>query len=99
MLGQDDTVIAAVREPETLKYLLQTWTEGQFLILKVDISSPDDIKDTFRTAEIRFGRIDLVYNNAGYSVMTELESTTEEETRKMFTVNVWGAINVTREAI
>ena len=98
-LEQGDIVIATVRKPETLEQLLQTWTQGQLLVLKVDVSSPDDIKDAFRTAEIRFGRIDVVYNNAGFSVMGELESTPEEEARKMFDVNVWGAINVAREAI
>jgi NAD(P)-dependent dehydrogenase (short-subunit alcohol dehydrogenase family) len=99
VLEQGDVVIATLRKPETLKHLSQTWTEGQLLILKVDVSNPDDIKDAFRTAEIRFGRIDVVYNNAGFSVMGELESTPEEEARKMFDVNVWGAINVAREAI
>ena len=79
--------------------LLQTWTQGQLLILKVDVSNPDDINDAFRTAEIRFGRIDVVYNSAGSSVMGELESTPEEEARKMLDVNIWGAINVAREAI
>ena len=99
VLEQGDIVIATVRKPETLQQLLQTWTQGQLLVLKVDVSSPDDIKDAFRTAEIRFGRIDVVYNNAGFSVMGELESTPEEEARKMFDVNVWGAINVAREAV
>ena len=98
-LEQGDIVIATVRKPETLQHLLQTWTEGQLLILKADVSNFDDIKDAFRTAEIRFGRIDVVYNNAGFSVMSEVESTPEEEARKMFDVNVWGAINVAREAI
>jgi len=98
-LEQGDIVIAAVRKPETLKHPPRTWTDGQLLILKVDVSNPDDIKDAFRTAEIRFGRIDVVYNNAGFSVMGELESTPEEEARKMFDVNVWGAINVARAAI
>ena len=98
-LEQGDIVIATVRKPETLKHLLQVWTKGQLLILKVDVSNPDDIKDAFRTTEIRFGRIDVVYNNAGSSLMGELESTPEEEARKMFEVNFWGAVNVAREAI
>lgn len=87
-----------MRRPETLQ-LLRTWTGGQLLILKLDVSKPDDIKDAFRTAEIRFGRIDVVYNNAGCSLMGELESAPEEDARKMFDVNFWGAINVAREAI
>jgi NAD(P)-dependent dehydrogenase (short-subunit alcohol dehydrogenase family) len=98
-LEQGDIVIATVRKPETLKHLLHVWTKGQLLILKVDVSNPDDIKDAFRTTEIRFGRIDVVYNNAGSSLMGELESTPEEEARKMFEVNFWGAVNVAREAI
>ena len=56
-------------------------------------------QDAFRTAETRFGRINVVYNNAGAFVVGELESTSEEEWRKMFDVNFWGAIGVAREAV
>ena len=41
---QGDIVIATIGKPETLKYLLGKGAEGRFLILKVDVSSPDDIK-------------------------------------------------------
>jgi len=44
VLEQGDTVITAVRKPETLRHLLETWTEDQLLVLEADVSNPDDIK-------------------------------------------------------
>ncbi|KAF9221717.1 NAD(P)-binding protein [Gyrodon lividus] len=46
-----------------------------------------------------FGRIDVVFNNAGQSMMGEVESVPEEDARRLFDVNFWGMANVSKEAI
>ncbi|KAF9221718.1 hypothetical protein BS17DRAFT_784558, partial [Gyrodon lividus] len=43
------------------------------------------------------GRIDVVFNNAGQSMMGEVESVPEENARRLFDVNLWGAANVSRK--
>ncbi|THG96423.1 hypothetical protein EW026_g5403 [Hermanssonia centrifuga] len=50
-------------------------------------------------AEKAFGRIDVVFNNAGYGMLAEVEGTPEDKARVMFDVNFWGATNVSREAV
>ena len=80
-----------------LKHLPKTRTEGQLLILKLDVPNPNDVQDAFKTTEIRFDCTD-VYNNVGFSMMGELEST-PEEAQKMFDVNVWGTVNFAQGTI
>jgi len=65
----------------------------------MDVSKPQDITDAFAQAEIHFGRIDVVFNNAGYAIMGEVEGTPDDQARALFEVNFWGAVNVSKEAV
>ena len=46
-----------------------------------------------------FGRCDVVYNNAAFAILSEIEGTPEEMARQIFEVDFWGATNVSLEAI
>ena len=46
-----------------------------------------------------FGRIDVVVNNAGYGQIGTLEELTDEEARENYAVNVFGTLNVIRNAM
>ena len=69
------------------------------LIIKVDVSKEDDIKAAFSQGVAEFGRIDVVFNNAGFIVIGEVEGTSMEDARKTFDVLFWGAMHVSVEAI
>jgi NAD(P)-dependent dehydrogenase (short-subunit alcohol dehydrogenase family) len=47
----------------------------------------------------RFGRLDVVINNAGYGAMGELEGFPEDEARKQFETLFWGPARLTKESI
>ena len=47
----------------------------------------------------RFGRVDIVFNNAGYFIMSEAEGMSDEHGRELFEVLFWGAANVSKEAV
>lgn len=47
----------------------------------------------------KFGRIDVVVNNAGYGLSGEFEALSDEQIRKQMEVNFFGLLNVTREAL
>jgi NAD(P)-dependent dehydrogenase (short-subunit alcohol dehydrogenase family) len=47
----------------------------------------------------KFGRIDVLINNAGYGLMGDFESIPDMEARKEFETNFWGTINMTREVV
>ena len=59
------------------------------LIIKVDVSKEDDIKAAFSQGAAKFGRIDVVFNNAGYGMMAEVEGAPEDKARGMFDANFW----------
>ena len=91
--------MATLRKPEVLSDLVAKYPASQFLVLKLDVTSPEDIKATFAKAVEIFGRIDVVYNNAGYGSLGEIEGTPDDVARGIFEVNFWGSTNVAREAV
>ncbi|KAF8996916.1 NAD(P)-binding protein [Cyathus striatus] len=98
-LSNGDNVIATLRNPEVLSYLASTYAPTQLLILKLDVTKPEEITSAFAAAHDKFGRVDVVYNNAGFGIISEVESAPDQLVRGMFEVNFWGAANVSREAV
>lgn len=99
LLQKGEIVVATARKPEVLDDLKAKYPASQLLVLHLDVDKPQEIKRTFVEAKNAFGRIDVVFNNAGWSMLGELEVTPEEEARKMFDTNFWAAANVSREAV
>jgi NAD(P)-dependent dehydrogenase (short-subunit alcohol dehydrogenase family) len=66
----------------------------QVLVLKLDVTQPDQIAAAVRAAEERFGGIDVLVNNAGIGYFAAIEEGDATEVRKMFDVNVFGLTSV-----
>ncbi|KAJ7852679.1 hypothetical protein B0H14DRAFT_2759791 [Mycena olivaceomarginata] len=64
------------------------------LVLKCDVTKLDEVLSAFSAAIERFGRVDVVFNNAGYAIVGEIEATPEDAARALFDVNFWGAVAV-----
>ncbi len=60
------------------------------LVLKLDVTQPDQVAAAVKAAEARFGAIDVLVNNAGIGYFAAIEEGEEAEVRKMFEVNVFG---------
>ncbi|KAH9843763.1 uncharacterized protein C8Q71DRAFT_12798 [Rhodofomes roseus] len=99
VLAKGDIAVATLRSPEVLAELKSKHSEDKLLVLKLDVSKPHEIKDAFAAAVKRFGRVDNVFNNAAYGIFGEAEAVPEDTARAMFDVNLWGAINVSKEAV
>ncbi|KAH9843767.1 uncharacterized protein C8Q71DRAFT_729992 [Rhodofomes roseus] len=99
VLKNGDSAVATLRKPEALAELSFQHGAGRLLVLKLDVTKPQEIHDAFSEAVERFGRIDVVFNNAGYSMLSEVEGAPEEAGRALFDVNVWGAVNVSNQAV
>jgi NAD(P)-dependent dehydrogenase (short-subunit alcohol dehydrogenase family) len=80
------TVITA-RDPAKLKGYADS---DQILVLKLDVTQPDQVAAAVKAAQARFGGIDVLVNNAGIGYFAAIEEGDAAEVRKMFDVNVFG---------
>ncbi|KAJ6606883.1 hypothetical protein B0H10DRAFT_2074180 [Mycena sp. CBHHK59/15] len=99
MLDQGLIVVAAVRRPDSMKAHQQKYGAENLLVVKVDVKSQEDVSAAFQEAEKKFGRIDVVYNNAGYSAVGEVEAMPMADAKDMFETNFFGATRVSLAAI
>ena len=60
------------------------------LVLKLDVTQPDQVAAVIEASIARFGHIDVLVNNAGIGYFAAVEESEEDEVRKMFDVNVFG---------
>ncbi|KZT74526.1 NAD(P)-binding protein [Daedalea quercina L-15889] len=58
-----------------------------------------DLSSRLRAGRAHFGRIDVVFNNAGYALFGEAEGMPDKLARDAMEVDFWGAANVSREAL
>ncbi|KAF5329572.1 hypothetical protein D9619_009001 [Psilocybe cf. subviscida] len=98
-LSKGDKVVATCRKPSSLDEIASKYASTQLLIIQLDVASTKDIAPAFDKAVETFGRVDVVYNNAGYAVLGEAEAVPEDVARRQFDVNFWGVTNVSREAV
>jgi NADP-dependent 3-hydroxy acid dehydrogenase YdfG len=86
LLAKGDTVIAAVRRPESMQELQVNFGANKLLVVKVNVQNQEDVDTAFKKAKTTFGRIDVVYNNAGYSAVGEVEAMPMSDGKDMFEV-------------
>lgn len=98
-LEKGERVVATLRTPSVLDNLTAKYSSNQLLVLQLDVGRVESISHVFTAAKETFGRVDVVFNNAGISVNGEVEGTPEDAARHLFDVNFWGAANVNKEAV
>lgn len=96
LLTQGYHVAATSRTKKALVEILGT--PDNFLPIEMDITNDKDVAKAIRLTVEHFGKLDVIVNNAGYSQIGTLEELTDEETRRNFDVNVFGSLNVIRNA-
>ncbi len=98
VLQNGDNIAATSRDADALKTAFPNYG-NRFLPLKLDITSDADVCAAIQQTIDTFGRIDVVVNNAGYSLVGSIEETTDEEFRQTLDVNLFGTVNVIRHAV
>ncbi|WP_160714131.1 oxidoreductase [Chitinophaga solisilvae] len=96
LLEQGYRVAATSRNLDELRKIAN---EDNFLPLTADLGTEASVAKAIADTVERFGRIDVVVNNAGYGQVGGLEELSDEESRANFDINVFGLLNVTRQAL
>jgi NAD(P)-dependent dehydrogenase (short-subunit alcohol dehydrogenase family) len=99
VLKKGDIAVATLRTPAALAGLAAQWPPDRLCVLELDVTRAEDVARAFAEAKRAFGRIDVVFNNAGIVLVGEVEGTPDRAARDLFEVNFWGAATVSREAV
>jgi len=98
-LAAGDRVVATGRNLQKLRTALAGAATGSLEILQLDVSDEAQASTAIDQALQKFGRIDVLLNNAGYSLIGNFEELATQEIERQFATNFWGVSHVMRAAL
>ncbi|REK77734.1 oxidoreductase [Paenibacillus paeoniae] len=91
-------VVVTARNMSAIADLVSGNTDN-VLAMELDVTKPEQIESTVKATIEKFGRIDVLVNNAGIGYFSSIEEAVEEEVRKMFEINFWGLMHMTNAVL
>jgi NAD(P)-dependent dehydrogenase (short-subunit alcohol dehydrogenase family) len=93
-------VVLAGRHREGLDEVARSFGDAQALVYEADVTNPDEVRALFDATREKFGRLDVLFNNAGVGTPfgVNLEDLTFEQWRKVIDTNLTGAFLCTQQA-
>ena len=91
-------VVATARRVSDLDGLVQEHG-GAAHVWALDVTDPSQIKAAVAEAEERFGRVDVLVNNAGYGYFAAIEEGEDADVRTMFETDVFGPVNLIKAVL
>ncbi len=98
LLKEGYRVAATSRTREALEGAFGPESE-RFLPLSMDVADEKDVARAVAEADAKFGRIDVLVNNAGYTHLCTIEEFSDADARAVFDVNVFGVLNCVRAVL
>lgn len=98
ILKRGDKVAATARNLASIADFKEKYGDN-VLTLELDVTNPEQVKNTVKQAFDHFGRLDIVFNNAGYSLVGTIEESSADEIKAMYETNIFGPISVIQAAL
>ena len=96
-LAHGDAVVATARDAAAVAK--RFGDHPALLGVSLDVTDEAQAARAVDAAIARFGRIDVLVNNAGFGLLGAVEEATTDEVRKLYETNVFGLLNVTRAVL
>lgn len=93
ILERGENAVITARRVENVQDIADRFPETA-LALGLDVSKSDQVEEVVRSAESRFGAIDVLVNNAGHGFRSAVEEGSDDEIRALFDVNFFGAVSL-----
>lgn len=97
-LKRGDKVAATARKLASIADLKEKYG-ANVLTLELDVTKADQAKTAVTQAHMHFGRLDIILNNAGYSLVGTIEEGSADEVRALYETNVFGPLAVIQAAL
>ncbi len=98
LLAEGHSVAATSRTIAELQKAISE-ENATFLPLEVDLINENSVENAVSKSVEKFGKLDVVVNNAGYGQLGTLEELTDLESRQNFDTNVFGSLNIIRKTM
>ena len=97
-LQRGDSVVATSRNPQAVAAAF-SGAADRLLAASMDLRHLAEVSSVVESAVARFGRIDVLVNNAGYGVTGAVEEASETQIASIYDTNVFGLLRVTRAVL
>ncbi|MGF6805116.1 NAD(P)-dependent dehydrogenase (short-subunit alcohol dehydrogenase family) [Paraburkholderia sp. Clong3] len=96
-LANGNAVVAAGRN---VRAIIERLGESSALLpVALDVTDEEQAKRAAQAALAKFGRIDVLVNNAGFGLLAAVEESADADVRRRYDTNVFGLLNVTRAVL
>ncbi|HTJ53485.1 MAG TPA: SDR family NAD(P)-dependent oxidoreductase [Cyclobacteriaceae bacterium] len=97
-LKRGDKVVATARVLSSITDLKEKYG-ANVLTLEMDVTKPDQVKAAVAKAHAHFERLDIIFNNAGYSLIGTIEEANADDVKALYDTNIFGTLSVIQAAL